>query len=242
MPPNEPKERAAPMHGVDTSRLVAVIARDLINPITAMLGYIELLRGENLDEKALHYVAKLQQQTEKLQRTVTEWRDAPAAVIATQALAVQRVETIARAPLPETPATPKLDIKPARVLIVQKNESALEFQKAVLGTLPTEVVATFDGKQAIEMLGAEGENVSVVILDDELDGEWPGRKLYGWICDNRPDLRERVLLTVSSATRPDLRELIESENLAYVQKPLRTVELFDSVRQILTGKSHRHLN
>jgi hypothetical protein len=75
--------------------------------------------------------------------------------------------------------------------------------------------------------------VHAVIVDDELEGEWPGRKLYGWICEHRPDLRDRVLLTVSTRPKPDIQELIEESHVPHVSKPLQIVELFTGVQHIL---------
>jgi CheY-like chemotaxis protein len=136
--------------------------------------------------------------------------------------------------LPDTPP-----IARARVLIVQKNEATLEFKKSVLSNLHADLVTTFSGADAIQLL--EHEAVQAVIMDDELEGEWPGRKLYGWICENRPDLRDRVLLTVSSKPRPEIKELIEETHLPYVSKPLQIVELYAGVQHILGQKPKKSI-
>jgi CheY-like chemotaxis protein len=139
------------------------------------------------------------------------------------------------APQPVRPAT----IPPARELIIQKNEATLEFKRTVLSALATDVIATFSGAEAIQLL--QKEDLQAVILDDEMDGEWPGRKLYGWICEHRPELRERVLLTVSNHPRPDILELIEDNHVPHVSKPLQMVELFSGMQQILGGRPSRQL-
>jgi response regulator RpfG family c-di-GMP phosphodiesterase len=138
----------------------------------------------------------------------------------------QAEQEIAQAPSIEMPT-----IARARVLIVQKNEATLEFKKSVLANLHADLVTTFSGADAIQLL--EQEEVQAVIMDDELEGEWPGRRLYGWICENRPDLRDRVLLTVGSKPRPEIKELIEESRLPYVSKPLQIVELYAGVQHIL---------
>jgi hypothetical protein len=84
--------------------------------------------------------------------------------------------------------------------------------------------------------------VQAVIMDDELEGEWPGRRLYGWICEHRPDLRQRVLLTVATQPKPEIKELIEESRLPFVSKPLQIVELYAGVQHILGRKEKKSVN
>ena len=213
---------------LEATQVLGSVARDLINPLTAMLGYIELMRGEALDETAKRYLEKLQLQAEKTQQMVMALNSSShaAPLMLRAQLDRQAEQEIAQAPIPEAPP-----IARARVLIVQKNEATLEFKKSVLSNLHADLVTTFSGADAIQLL--EQEEVQAVIMDDELEGEWPGRKLYGWICEHRPDLRDRVLLTVGSKPRPEIKELIEESRLPYVSKPLQIVELYAGVQHIL---------
>jgi signal transduction histidine kinase len=212
---------------LEATQVVGSVARDLINPLTAMLGYIELMRGEQLDESAKRYLEKLQLQAEKTQQMVMALNSSSHA--APMMLKAQiDLHSEADAP-PKTNEAPM--ITRARVLIVQKNEATLEFKKSVLSTLHADLVTTFSGADAIQLL--QNEDVHAVIVDDELEGEWPGRKLYGWICEHRPDLRERVLLTVATKPKPEIQELIEETRVPYVSKPLQIVELYAGVQHIL---------
>lgn len=220
---------------LEATQVVGSVARDLINPLTAMLGYIELMRSENLDEAAKRFLEKLQVQAEKTQQMVMALNSSShAAPIMLRAQVERQDRTEVPAVAPEPPP-----IARARVLIVQKNEATLEFKKSVLSNLHADLVTTFSGADAIQLL--EHEEVQAVIMDDELEGEWPGRKLYGWICENRPDLRERVLLTVSSKPRPEIKELIEETHLPYVSKPLQIVELYAGVQHILGQKPKKSI-
>jgi signal transduction histidine kinase len=258
-PPAQAHHDSSLDHYLDASKLMAFVSRDLINPLTAMLGYIELLKGEKLGERGAHYLAKLQEQVEKTHKIVMAVgaHPIPAAHAIGQMSAadasagpqpmhsgrpeykIPGVHPEAAVPQPTRPVT----IPPARVLIIQKNEATLEFKRTVLSALATDVIATFSGTEAIQLL--QKEDLQGVILDDEMDGEWPGRKLYGWICEHRPELRERVLLTVSNHPRPDILELIEDNHVPHVSKPLQMVELFSGMQQILNpqgGRSSKHLN
>jgi CheY-like chemotaxis protein len=243
-PHAEPHNEGSLGHYLDTSKLMAFVSRDLINPLTAMLGYIELLKGEKLGERGSHYLSKLQEQVEKTHKIVMAVGAHPIPAVALAAAehlpqpmrSVPDYKIAEAAPQPTRPVT----IPPARVLIIQKNEATLEFKRTVLSALATDVIATFSGTEAITLL--QKEDLQGVILDDEMDGEWPGRKLYGWICEHRPELRDRVLLTVSNHPRPDILELIEDNHVPHVSKPLQMVELFSGMQQILGGRSSKHLN
>ena len=211
---------------LEATQVVGSVARDLINPLTAMLGYIELMRGEQMEENAKRYLEKLQLQAEKTQQMVMALNSSSHA--APMMLKAQ-MERQAEADIAKGNDSPI--ITRARVLIVQKNEATLEFKKSVLSTLHADLVTTFSGADAIQLL--QNEDVHAVIVDDELEGEWPGRKLYGWICEHRPDLRDRVLLTVATKPKPEIQELIEETRLPYVSKPLQIVELYAGVQHIL---------
>ncbi len=51
-------------------RMISGVAHELNNPLTAMLGYAQLLEGEELSERAKDFLAKLYKQTQRTQRIV----------------------------------------------------------------------------------------------------------------------------------------------------------------------------
>jgi two-component system NtrC family sensor kinase len=51
-------------------RMISGVAHELNNPLTAMLGYAQLLEGEELGERAKDFLAKLYKQTQRTQRIV----------------------------------------------------------------------------------------------------------------------------------------------------------------------------
>jgi CheY-like chemotaxis protein len=222
---------------LEATQVVGSVARDLINPLTAMLGYIELMRGEKLADSALNYLDKLKVQAEKTQQMVMALNSSSHAAPMLLKAQIEPQTTVPKTPTvtPATVAPPP--VAKARVLIVQKNEATLEFKKSVLSSLHADLVTTFTGADAIQLL--QNEDVQAVIVDDELEGEWPGRKLYGWICEHRPDLRDRVLLTVSTKPKPEIQELIDETQVPHVSKPLQIVELFAGVQHILGRKEKK---
>ncbi len=233
---------ASPAHTPDSTSTMALLARDLINPLTAMLGYIDLLKSERLDERGRHYLQKLQEQTERTHHLVMAMSADPAVPAQSPGVPhpVSALAGVKPGGVSQCEPFKTTTIPPARVLIIQKNEATLAFKKAVLSPLTTDVVATFTGSDAIALL--QSEDVNAVILDDEMDGDWPGRKLYAWICEHKPELRDRVLMTIGSRPRPEIQELIDEAHLPHVSKPLQMVELFAGIQQILGAKPNRMLH
>jgi response regulator RpfG family c-di-GMP phosphodiesterase len=119
----------------------------------------------------------------------------------------------------------------SRVLLIQKSHAVMEFQRTVLSALNAEVITAGSGVEALALL--QSDDVHAVILDDELEGEWRGKKLLVWIQENRPDLRNRLLMTVSPVPKEETRDMIERLGIAHVTKPLQILDLFAGVKQML---------
>lgn len=225
---------------LENAKLMGVVSRDLINPLTAMLGYIELLKAETLEERSQHYVERLQGQVEKIQTIILSLTTPVSQPLP------QSVQPLAP-PIPQQSryAAPPVSMPAAlpppvagnrpRILLVQKNEALIEFQRTVLSGMMIDPVISLTGADAVTLL--QSEEVQAVIMDDELDGEWPGRKLLNWIMDNRPELSERILLTVCTRPKANIREMIEKSSIAYISKPLQMGALLTGVQQILGYQS-----
>lgn len=216
---------------LEFSRIMNGISRELINPLTAVLGYIELLRSEPQSERALHFLGKLQEQTEKTQAVVSTLNAAPQA-------GAWKPSAAALPPVPGPVMMPKAVIVPepspethSRVLLVQKSEAVMEFQKSVLTTAGAEALCTHAGWEAIRIM--EATKVDAVILDDELEGEWSASKIFAWICEHKPELAQKVLLTVSPRPADEVREWMEGCGIPSVTKPLHIMKLIDGIQRIL---------
>src|SRR5437879_1439895 len=243
---------------IESTKLIGNVARDLINPLTAIMGYVDLLKAEGLTERGLQYLQKLQAQTEKMQDIVMALNSAPPARPKVND-ADNDGETILEK---ETPSTSSIALVPplhplsmtaeilqtygnangkslaqrsptglSRVLLIQKSHAVMEFQRTVLSALNAEVITAGSGVEALALL--QSDDVHAVILDDELEGEWRGKKLLVWIQENRPDLRNRLLMTISPMPKEETRDMIETLGIAHVTKPHQILELSAGVNHLL---------
>jgi CheY-like chemotaxis protein len=237
---------------IESTQLVGNVARDLINPLTAIFGYLDLLRSEKLNDRCTAYIQKLQIQTEKMQDIVTAMHSAPKPArnhgdeldrehqqvpydISLVPPPPHEVLFQTKPPAAAEEEPPKPTVRSATgrscVLVVQKNDAVVEFEKTVLAALNAEVFTAHTGSEAIAHL--QSQDIHAVILGDELEGEWRSKSLLEWIEEHRPDLRKRVLLTVSSQPKDEIVDLIEKNRVPFVTKPLQIMDLFSGMRQIL---------
>jgi CheY-like chemotaxis protein len=241
---------------IESTKFVGNVARDLTNPLTAIFGFIELLRAEELNDRGKAYLRKLQTQAEKMQDIVMAMHSAPKPPREHAEDLEQEYKKIPHdislVPMPpgvsgsarevliqsKPPVVMEEPAKPQRsatgrscVLVIQKSDAVVEFEKSVLAALNAEVRTANTGSEAVSQL--QSKDVHAVLLGDELEGEWRSKALLEWIEEHRPDLKERVLLTVSAQPKSEIVELIERRRVPFVTKPLQIMDLFAGMRQIL---------
>jgi CheY-like chemotaxis protein len=146
----------------------------------------------------------------------------------------QKSETRAVTPWPNASAEFEQGFAAAprgRVLLVQPESSVFEFERSVLSALGADTVAVSSGREALEAL-RDGQ-FEAVIVDDELEPSFPAGRLIQWIEEHRPELSERVLLTISRTPAEQIRELIEQKIVPHITKPLQVQELYSRSAQLL---------
>jgi CheY-like chemotaxis protein len=226
------------------SKLVGGIARDLINPLAAIFGYIELLKAEQMEVRSTHLVLRMEEQIEKARRVIAALstvsgqprfagQESPALVASPQSertvTPIRKPEVLEPAPMWQ-PGSSETTAG-ARILLVQRSEAVLEFQRSVLSALGAEIVPALSGGDAIQHMRAH--KMDAVILDDELDETFSSKRLVAWIRENRPELCDHMLLTVSRKPSPETREILETAMLPHVTKPLEVLELYSRAQQVL---------
>jgi DNA-binding response OmpR family regulator len=118
-----------------------------------------------------------------------------------------------------------------RVLLVDDEDSVLEFEKEVLAGAGADITAINRGDEAIAAL--QQSSYDAVVLDGKMPGGWSGFDIYYWLRDNRPALDGKVVFAMSNFDDPQLRLLIEQHHVPYLIKPFDVADLLASVRRVL---------
>jgi CheY-like chemotaxis protein len=238
------------------SKVVGTVARDLINPLTAIFGYIELLKMEPSGARSVHLIGRMEEQIEKARRVIATFSGASTEIsrarigeISVPAPKSQFERSQFERPLVPEPKRPELPIPTAwqpetlptasKILLVQRSEAVLEFQRSVLGALGAEVIPALSARDALDHL--RERELDGIILDDELEEPLSSKRLVWWVRENRPELSERMLLTVSRKPSQETREILEIAMLPHVTKPLEVLELYSRAQQMLQSGRHPHL-
>jgi CheY-like chemotaxis protein len=254
--PRNSMQGVEPVAYQEYSKLVAGVARDLINPLAAVFGYVELLKCEPGGPRTTQLLARMEEQVEKARKIVSSFSAVSETARQGEAESVPPVtlpsrEGPARTITPRRSETPP-ELAPAwqdagigstigaRILLVQRSEAVLEFQRSVLSALGAEVIAAFSGTEALDLL--RSKDIDAIVLDDELDESFSSKRLVWWVRENRPELADRMLLTVSKKPSAETREILEIAMLPHVAKPLEVLELYSRAQQILqSGRSPQTL-
>ena len=224
------------------SKVVEAVARDLINPLAAIFGYIELLKAETSGSRSAHLIGRMEEQIEKARRVIATFSGAAADFsrnrtgeilmpVVREHLERPSVPLMQNQEMPLPPWQPETPRAGAKILLVQRSEAVLAFQRSVLGALGVEVVPALSASDALDHLRME--RMDAIILDDELEEPLSSKRLVWWVRENRPELSDRMLLTVSRKPSSETRELLEIAMLPHVTKPLEVLELYSRAQQVL---------
>jgi len=234
------------------SKLVGGVARDLINPLTAIFGYIELLKAESVEPRSAHLVTRMEEQIEKARKVIAAFSSGSEIqkLRGVEIVGVPRTE-LERPIAPSKPKTAVVATTPtwqptvseentgAKILLVQRSEPVLEFQRSVLSALGAEVIPALSASDALDHLRTT--KMDAIILDDELEEPLSSKRLVWWVRENQPELAERMLLTVSRKPSRETREILEIAMLPHVTKPLEVLELYSRAQQVLQSGKNPHL-
>ncbi len=117
-----------------------------------------------------------------------------------------------------------------RILLVDDEAMILEVGQKILERLGYRVLAAGGGQQALDILGAEGDGVDLVILDLIMPG-MDGRRTFDRIRELRPGLP--VILASGYAIEGQASEIMRRGCNGFLQKPFHLTELSQKIRQVL---------
>jgi two-component system NtrC family sensor kinase len=133
----------------------------------------------------------------------------------------------------EVEPVPKREIGLAgRILLVEDEESVLEFERDVLagaGATVTTAGAIHQMKSAL----ADG-SFDACIMNGKMPGFASVEEAHSWILENSPSLSGHFLFTFASLTEPEVRGFLETNRLPFLVKPFEIGDLIANARRLLS--------
>ena len=141
------------------------------------------------------------------------------------------VAAVQHAPHPVQVAEQEEFILNGRILLVDDEEPVLEFEREVLSGAGASIVALTRGDHAIPLL--ERQSFDVLVFDGKMPGRYNGVDICDWLAKHRPELLDRVILTVSNVEDAELRSRIQGLGVRSLSKPFQVGDLLSACRAIL---------
>jgi two-component system NtrC family sensor kinase len=123
-----------------------------------------------------------------------------------------------------------------RVLLVEEEESVLEFERDVLiGAGASVVTANRSDDVKTRLLS---EPFDVVIMNGKMPSDWNAKEASLWIKQNCPEMDRHVLFTFSHGVEQGSeRAFLQENNIPFLVKPFEVAELISQARRLLQ-KTH----
>lgn len=118
-----------------------------------------------------------------------------------------------------------------RVLLVEDEESVLDFERDVLSGAGAQVVAvaSLDAMKA----ALSGQTCDAVVMNGKMPGSSSVQETHKWIAETWPALGSRLMFTFSSLAEPDVRNFLEQNEVQYLVKPFEIGDLIAAARKLL---------
>ncbi len=131
--------------------------------------------------------------------------------------------------LPETAAPARREsVLKGRVLLVEDEESVLEFERDVLTGAGAEVTTSMSVEDAQARL--RDASFDVIVMNGCVPGECSAQQMYEWIAMNCPGLEKGLLLTFATVTDPETRSFLQEHGVPSLAKPFEMAALIAQVR------------
>ena len=119
-----------------------------------------------------------------------------------------------------------------RVLLVEEEESVLEFERDVLiGAGANVVTASKSDDVKTRLLS---EHFDAVIMSGRMPGDWNAKEAYLWIRQNCPSMENHISFTFSQGIEQGGdRAFLQENNIPYLVKPFEVADLIAQARRLL---------
>ncbi|MGC2490427.1 MAG: ATP-binding protein [Candidatus Sulfotelmatobacter sp.] len=119
-----------------------------------------------------------------------------------------------------------------RVLLVEEEESVLEFERDVLSGAGANVVTASRSDEVKTRLLSEP--FDVVIMSGKMPSDWNAKEAFLWLKKNCSEMEKHVLFTFSNGVEQgDERAFLQENNIPYLVKPFEVAELISQARRLL---------
>ena len=118
-----------------------------------------------------------------------------------------------------------------RILLLEDEESILEFERDVLIGAGADVVTSMKSEELKTLL--QNQAFDALIVGSKIPGGGTLPELQGWIAENCPGLKNHLLVTFSSAPEPEMRSFLQEQSVPYLMKPFEVSDLISHTRRLL---------
>jgi two-component system NtrC family sensor kinase len=119
-----------------------------------------------------------------------------------------------------------------RVLLVEAEESLLEFERDVLSGAGADVVTAKTSDEVRTRL--QSEQFDALIMSGKMPGEWNAQEAQRWLKSNCPGMESHVLFTFSNNVElGDAKTFLQENNVPYLVKPFEVADLIVQARKLL---------
>ena len=123
-----------------------------------------------------------------------------------------------------------------RVLLVEEEESVLEFERDVLAGAGANVVTATRSEEVKTRLLSEP--FDALIMSGKMPSDWNAKEAYLWLRQHCSNMENHVLFTFSNGVEQgNERAFLQENNVPYLVKPFEVAELISQARRLLQ-KAH----
>jgi hypothetical protein len=201
--------------------------RNLIQHLTAIHGYLQLLQNEEMSAMAREIVRKLldhDQRACSMLETLIGLERSQKNI--GHHISLGPLQSVTADTAPPT-SNPEPAAPGSRVLLVGTDSAILDFQRQVLFHMGGDIAEETNLENARTLL--MNEQFDLVLVDENCLAPGQLEEFCNWVQARRPQLRERIVFLIAAASQA------EAEKLAVrsLRKPIQLLELIQCSREFL---------
>jgi two-component system NtrC family sensor kinase len=117
------------------------------------------------------------------------------------------------------------------ILLVEDEETVLEFERDVLSGAGAEVTTANSIEQMKSALADHA--FDALIINGKMPGSGGVQETHTWIFNSHPQLSGHFLFTFSSLAEPEVRSFLDQNSVRFLVKPFEVTDLISSTRRLL---------